>query len=75
MLIGRSSIQRTLTAEADLNAKLALAGLSGVDALYGQVYSAGKGAVTGAAKRGTDLHFEKIFYNGRSEIGGGGDYL
>jgi len=55
-------------AETDLNAKLDAAGLSGAAALCDQVYAAqDRVPFTDAAKRGTDLHFERMFYNGRTD--------
>ena len=65
---GATSSSCTDSAQADLEAKLALAGLSGVDALCDQVYSTqDKVPFTDAANRGTDLHFEQMFYNGRTD--------
>ena len=65
---GATSSSCADSAKADLEAKLILAGLSGVDALCDQVYSTqDKVPFTDAANRGTDLHFEQMFYNGRTD--------
>jgi hypothetical protein len=57
------------TPEADLDAKLELANIT-IEALCQEIYDEAKVKTvpfTDAAKKGDDLHFESMFYNGRSE--------
>jgi len=56
-----------ISAQADLEAKLAAAGMT-LDSLCKQAYDTqDKVPFTDAAGRGKNLHFEKMFYNGRTD--------
>jgi len=58
----------SISAADDLGAKLAAAGFSDASTLCDQVYlTQANVPFTSAASRGTDLHFEKMFYNGRTD--------
>jgi len=65
---GARSASCAVDARTDLSAKLDAAGLAGAEALCEQLYATQeKVPFTDAAKRGTDLRFEKLFYDGRTE--------
>jgi len=65
---GATATSCTTSAEDDLNAKLAAAGIADASELCDQVYATQhKVPFTAAANRGTDLHFEQMFYNGRTD--------
>jgi hypothetical protein len=57
----------TTDAQTDLEAKLTAAGYPDLEALCSAVYTnQEKLPFTAAAKRGTDYHFESMFFNGRT---------
>jgi len=65
---GATSKTCQIDAAADLTAKLAAAGLTDPAGLCGAVYSSQERVpFTDAAKRGDDLAFEKLFYDGRTD--------
>mmetsp|Transcript_31451 Transcript_31451/g.57611 ORF Transcript_31451/g.57611 Transcript_31451/m.57611 type:complete len:1535 (+) Transcript_31451:73-4677(+) len=65
---GAISSSCSSSAESDLNLKLAAAGISDASALCDQVYlTQDKVPFTSAANRGTDMNFEKMFFNGRTD--------
>ena len=66
---GSEACRGEISAADDLDAKLSLANIT-IDALCQQIYDEAKAhevPFTDAAKKGDDLHFERMFYNGRSE--------
>jgi len=66
--VGARSKSCQLDAAADLHAKVSAAGLAGVDALCDQVYTTQeKVPFTDASNRGSDLRFEEMFFDGRTD--------
>ncbi|KAL9182469.1 hypothetical protein ACHAXT_013121 [Thalassiosira profunda] len=65
---GATSDACTLDAAADLNLKLAAANIADLQALCDSVYNSQEQVpFTEAAKRGDDMHFEREFFNGRTD--------